>query len=175
MRTSLSAWTLYPPHASLEGCVSDDDVPNGGWAEHNLNVGDVHIRNVPTNIRTWTDAGTEKFGNSIFIFEVAGLCIGHLGHLHHELTAQQLGQIGQLDVVLVAVDGVFTLDHDGVVNVLKELRARIVIPMHFFGSLDGFGERLRETHDVEVSKTKTVVLSPATMPSKPKLLVLPGY
>ena len=149
--------------------------PNGGWAEHNLNVGDVHIRNVPTNIRTWTDAGTEKFGNSIFIFEVAGLCIGHLGHLHHELTAQQLGQIGQLDVVLVAVDGVFTLDHDGVVNVLKELRARIVIPMHFFGSLDGFGERLRETHDVEVSKTKTVVLSPATMPSKPKLLVLPGY
>ena len=149
--------------------------PNGGWAEHNLTVGDVYIRNVPTNIRTWTDAGTEKFGNSIFIFEVAGLCIGHLGHLHHELTAQQLGQIGQLDVVLVAVDGVFTLDHDGVVNVLKELRARIVIPMHFFGSLDGFGERLRETHDVEVSKTRTVVLSPATMPGKPKLLVLPGY
>jgi hypothetical protein len=24
-------------------------------------------------------------GNSVFIFEVAGLCIGHLGHLHHEL------------------------------------------------------------------------------------------
>ncbi|MFQ5625565.1 MAG: MBL fold metallo-hydrolase, partial [Methyloligellaceae bacterium] len=105
--------------------------PNGGWAEHNLNVGDVHIRNVPTNIRTWTEAGTEKFGNSIFIFEVAGLCIGHLGHLHHELTAQQLGQIGQLDVVLVAVDGIFTLDHDGVVNVLKELRARLVIPMQY--------------------------------------------
>ena len=149
--------------------------PKGSWAEHNLTVGDVYIRNVPTNIRTWSEAGTEKFGNSIFIFEVAGLCIGHLGHLQHELTAQQLGQIGQLDVVLVAVDGVFTLDHDGVVNVLKELRPRIVIPMHFFGDLDGFAERLRETHDIEMSKSRTVVLSPATMPRKPKLLVLPGY
>ncbi len=147
----------------------------GGWAEHNLTVGDVYIRNVPTNIRTWEEGGTEKFGNSIFIFEVSGLCIGHLGHLHHELTSQQLGQIGQLDVVMVAVDGVFTLDFDGVVNVLKELRPRLVIPMHFFGDLDGFGARLSETHDIEMSDTKTVVLSPATMPGKPRLLVLPGY
>ena len=146
--------------------------PKGGWAEHNLTVGDVYIRNVPTNIRIWGEAGTEKFGNSIFIFEVAGLCIGHLGHLQHELSAQQLGQIGQLDVVLVAVDGVFTLDHDGVVNVLKELRARIVIPMHVFSSLDEFSERLRETHDIEVSETESVVLSPAAMPGKPKLLIL---
>ncbi len=148
--------------------------PKGGWAEHNLTVGDVYIRNVPTNIRIWGEAGTEKFGNSIFIFEVAGLCIGHLGHLQHELSAQQLGQIGQLDVVLVAVDGVFTLDHDGVVNVLKDLRARIVIPMHVFSSLDGFAGRLRETHDIEVSETESVVLSPATMPGKPKLLILRG-
>ncbi len=149
--------------------------PKGSWAEHNLTVGDVYIRNVPTNIRTWGEGGTEKFGNSIFIFEVSGLCIGHLGHLHHELTSQQLGQIGQLDVVMVAVDGVFTLDFDGVVNVLKELRPRLVIPMHFFGDLDGFGARLSETHDIEISNTKTVVLSPATMPKKRKLLVLPGY
>jgi hypothetical protein len=47
--------------------------------------------------------------------------------------------------------------------------------MHFFGDLDGFAERLGETHDIEMSETKTVVLSPATMPRKPKLLVLPGY
>jgi len=146
--------------------------PKGGWAEHNLTVGDVYIRNVPTNIRMWGAAVTEKFGNSIFIFEVAGLCIGHLGHLQHELRAQQLGQIGQLDVVLVAVDGMFTLDHDGVVNVLKELRARIVIPMHAFGSLDGFAARLRETHDIEVSETNSVVLSPAVLPGKPRLLIL---
>ena len=149
--------------------------PEGGHAEHNLTVGDVYIRNVPTNIRSWGEVTTEKFGNSIFIFEVAGLCIGHLGHLHHELTAQQLGQIGQLDVVLVAVDGVFTLDHAGIVEVLKDLQARLVIPMHFFGSIGSLREKLQETHDIEDSETKTVVLSQATMPRKPKFLILPGF
>ncbi|MDA7947983.1 MAG: MBL fold metallo-hydrolase [Hyphomicrobiaceae bacterium] len=149
--------------------------PEGGHAEHNLTVGDVYIRNVPTNIRSWGEAGTEKFGNSIFIFEVAGLCIGHLGHLHHELTAQQLGQIGQLDVVLIAVDGVFTLDYDGIIEVLKDLQARLVIPMHFFGSIGPLRDMLQETHDIEVSPSKTVVLSQATMPKKPKFLVLPGF
>jgi L-ascorbate metabolism protein UlaG (beta-lactamase superfamily) len=149
--------------------------PDGGWAEHNLTVGDMYVRNVPTNIRTWDGIGTEKFGNSVFIFEVGGLCIGHLGHLHHELTAQQLGQIGQLDVVMAAVDGTWTLDHEGMRNVLKELRARIVIPMHFFGSLDAFLTVLGDDFTVRRSESDSVIVSPATMPLKPEVLVLPGY
>ena len=40
----------------------------------------------------------ERDGNSIFIFEVAGLCIGHLGHLHHELDEGHYAEIGRLDV-----------------------------------------------------------------------------
>lgn len=146
----------------------------GSYAAHNVTVGDMYVRSVPTNIRDWS-GGTERFGNSVFIFEVSGLCIGHLGHLHHEFTAQQLGQIGQLDVVMVAVDGVYTLDFGGVKNVLKELRARIVLPMHFFGSLDGFDTVIGDTHDIEISESQSVVLSPATMPKKPKMLVLKGY
>lgn len=148
--------------------------PEGGHAEHNLMAGDMYIRNVPTNIRGWEGFGTEKFGNSIFIFEAGGLCIGHLGHLHHELTAQQLGQIGQLDVVLAPVDGTFTLDHPGMLSVLKELRARIVIPMHYFGSLDSFLGVLSDDYAVRRNDSGTVVLSPATMPKEPQVLVLQG-
>lgn len=146
--------------------------PEGGHAEHNLSVGDMYIRNVPTNIRSWQGLGTEKFGNSIFIFEVGGLCIGHLGHLHHELTDQQLGQIGQLDVVLAPVDGTFTLDHPGMLQVLKDLRPRIVIPMHYFGSLSTFLGALSQDFAVRESESETVILSPATMPRKPEVLVL---
>lgn len=166
-------YTDYPDPAI--GHVLRGWNPDGGYAEHHLTVGDVYIRNVPTNIRTWSEGGTEKFGNSIFIFEVAGLCIGHLGHLHHELTLQQLGQVGQLDVVLVAVDGVFTLDYAGIVKVLQDLQPRLVIPMHFFGSIGPLRDMLQETHDVEASETKSVVLSQATMPKRPKFLVLPGF
>src|SRR3984893_18210431 len=62
-----------------------------GWAgdeapaRHDLQYKDVRVRNVPTNIRDWS-GGTERHGNSIFIFELANLCVAHLGHLHHTLT-----------------------------------------------------------------------------------------
>ena len=82
---------------------------NGGAAIHDLTELDVRVRNVPTNIRNSYGGPTAgQFGNSIFIFEVGGFCIAHLGHLHHTLTTQQLAQIGQMDVVFVPVDGSYT-------------------------------------------------------------------
>jgi len=141
-----------------------------------LTYKDVHVRNVPTNIRTW-DGGTERYGNSIFIFEIAGLCIAHLGHLHHTLTPQQLAEIGRVDVVLAPVDGSYTLDLDGMVEVLDALKAPLIIPMHFFGSytLERFLDRMRESRVVEEADVPSRVLSRATLPSKPTVLVLPGH
>jgi len=141
-----------------------------------LTYKDVHVRNVPTNIRTW-DGGTERYGNSIFIFEIAGLCIAHLGHLHHTLTPHQLAEIGRVDVVLAPVDGSYTLDLDGMVEVLDALKAPLIIPMHFFGSytLERFLDRMRESRVVEEADVPSRVLSRATLPSKPTVLVLPGH
>ena len=82
--------------------------PEGGPARHALVVDDVYIRNVPTDIRS-CGGDVEKDGNSIFIFEVAGLCIGHLGHLHHRLEDAHYGAIGRLDIVMVPIDGGMTL------------------------------------------------------------------
>ncbi len=151
--------------------------PEGGHAEHNLEVGGAYIRSVPTNIRVWDSTETEAFGNSIFIIEAAGLCIGHLGHLQHELTPQQLGQIGQLDVVLVPADGVWTMDHAGMAKVVKSLHPRLIVPMHYFdsGTLGIFLDKLRPDYDIQVSETASVVLSQAQLPKKPQVLVLPGY
>lgn len=150
--------------------------PKGGYAHHDLQIKDVHIRSIPTNIRTWSGS-TEMYGNSIFIFEVGGLCIGHVGHLQHELTLQQLGQIGQLDVVMVPVDGFVTLDHDGLIKVLKKLKPRLIIPMHSFteGSLETFLARMRQTFAVRVHSSPGIVLSQAVLPPKSEILVLPGF
>ncbi|MEC9369039.1 MAG: MBL fold metallo-hydrolase [Pseudomonadota bacterium] len=150
--------------------------PQGGHAEHSVTVQDVFIRNVPTNIRRWS-GGTEVSGNSIFIFETAGLCIGHLGHLHHELTQQQLAQIGQLDIVMAPVDGAYTLDTGGMLKVLKELHVRLVLPMHYFGptTLERFLTALGGEFAVKHNDTASVVVSQKTMPDRPQILVLPGY
>ena len=133
------------------------------------------MRNVPTNIRDY-GGGTERHGNSIFVFEIANMCIAHLGHLHHTLNQQQLNDIGRIDAVLVPVDGSYTLDLDGMVEVMEGLKAPLMIPMHYFSvfTLNRFLDRMREKFDVEFSDTPSVVISKTTLPVKPKILVLPG-
>jgi L-ascorbate metabolism protein UlaG (beta-lactamase superfamily) len=153
-----------------------------GWAGEekpariDVQYKDVRVRNVPTNIRSWTTGGTERHGNSIFIFEMANMCIAHLGHLHHTLNQQQLNEIGRVDVVMVPVDGTLTLDGDGMIEVLKSLKAPLIIPMHYFSSytLDRFLSRVRSDWDVEIADVPSVVISKASLPAKPKVLVLPG-
>jgi len=153
-----------------------------GWADDqkpariDLQYKDARVPNVPTNIRSF-DGGTERHGNSIFVFEVAKLCIAHLGHLHHTLTQQQLNEIGRVDVVLVPVDGSYTLDLDGMVEVLHALKAPLMIPMHYFSAytLDRFLQRVRQEWDVDVAEIPSLVVSKTSLPSKPKILVLPGH
>jgi L-ascorbate metabolism protein UlaG (beta-lactamase superfamily) len=120
--------------------------------------------------------GTEKHGNSIFIYELAQMCIAHLGHLHHTLTQQQLNEIGRVDVVMVPVDGTMTLDLEGMFEVLQALKAPLMIPMHYFSAftLERFLSRARQQWDVEIADTPSVVLSKTSLPAKPKVLVLPG-
>ena len=151
----------------------------GGEAPHyDLQVADVRIRNVVTNIRQWGSAETIFEGNSIFVFEVAGLCIAHLGHLHHTLTPEHLRQLGRIDVVLVPVDGSYTLDLEGMMEVLRSLNARLMIPMHFFGSwtLDRFLARAEGEHwPVRRQTSPSVTLSREGLPGLPEVLVLPGH
>jgi L-ascorbate metabolism protein UlaG (beta-lactamase superfamily) len=153
-----------------------------GWADDekpariDMTYEDVRVRNIPTNIRNW-DGGTERHGNSIFVFEMANLCIAHLGHLHHTLTQQQLDEIGKIDVVLVPVDGSYTLDLEGMMEVLTSLKAQLMIPMHYFSSytLERFLSRAKQQWDVEIAELPSTVVSKAGLPARPKVLVLPGH
>ncbi len=155
-----------------------------GWGERpgqpavwDLKYRDVRVRNVPTNIRSfYGNTTTERYGNSIFVFEIANLCIAHLGHLHHTLTQQQLNEIGRIDVVMAPVDGSYTLDLDAMMEVLSALNAPLIIPMHFYNQyiLDRFLDRARKLWDVETAEIPSVVLSKAMLPAAPKVLVLPG-
>jgi L-ascorbate metabolism protein UlaG (beta-lactamase superfamily) len=152
-----------------------------GWREdgrpagHDVSYKDVRVRSVSTNIRNW-GGGTERHGNSIFIFEIANMCIAHLGHLHHTLTQQQLNDIGRIDVVMAPVDGNLTLDLDGMVEVLQGLKAQMVIPMHSFSTytLDRFLARMRQDFAISYNETPALLVSKTTLPASPTVMVLPG-
>lgn len=164
-------WTAFP----------DPAIPHvlPGWGEfgkgidHEVDLGEVLVRNVSTDIRS-NFSGVEPEGNSIFIFEMAGLCIGHLGHLHHEPDAEQYAAIGRLDVVMAPVDGGYTLDLATMTQVLKRLRSSVVIPMHWFSllALDDFLAGMADEFAIVEVGGPSLEMSLDRLPSRPTIMVL---
>ena len=150
-----------------------------GWgdtsapASHYLDLEEVVIRNVTTDIRDGF-GGRVKDGNSIFVFEMAGLCIGHLGHLHHIPSDEHYALIGRLDIVMVPVDGGMTLPVADMVRVVERLRASIVIPMHWFGdgTLGHFLREMGDTFDIVHAGGNTLTTSLRDLPRRPLIHVL---
>ena len=166
-------WTPFPDPA-ITHVLPGWGESFGAGIEHKLDLGEVLIRNVPTDIRSrWSD-DVEPKGNSIFIFEMAGLCIGHLGHLHHEPNAEQYAAIGRLDVVMAAVDGGMTVDTPTMIRILKRLRSSIVIPMHWFGdsTLQTFLAGMRDEFQIVRVPGASIDVSLDRLPSRPTIMVL---
>ncbi|MGB3408494.1 MAG: MBL fold metallo-hydrolase [Jannaschia sp.] len=176
-RAHISHWTASP----------DPDIAHvlPGWSDrvgepvgHNLDLGEMLVRSVSTDIRSGYGGGVERNGNSIFIFEVGGLCIGHLGHLHHEPDAEQYAALGRLDVVMAPVDGGLTLDTASMIRVLTRLRSSLVLPMHWFGefTLQQFLSGMEGDFAVERRDESFIEVSLRTLPRQPTIVVLrPSY
>jgi L-ascorbate metabolism protein UlaG (beta-lactamase superfamily) len=148
---------------------------DGQPARIDLTFRDLHVSNLPTNIRDG-QGGTDYYGNSIFLFESAGLCVAHLSHLHHLLTAQDVETLGHIDVVMAAVDGIYTMSQPDMVQVLDELQPRIVLPMHYptRETLDQFLALEKDRYAVREFSQPTAIVSHATLPARPEIWVLPG-
>jgi L-ascorbate metabolism protein UlaG (beta-lactamase superfamily) len=176
-RAHSTHYTLYPdpkiPHV-LHGWGED-----GRPAHVDFRFGDVYIRNVTTDIRRYYgdfSAGDMiRDGNSIFIFEVAGLCIGHLGHLHVKLDDSQFAAIGRLDIVMVPIDGTYTMSLDGVSEITRRLRASVVLPMHrFMTPLDEFMRRIGNQFEIDRRSERSLTISRGTLPATPTVIILDG-
>ena len=145
----------------------------GGPARHALTVDDVFVRNVPTDIRN--GGAMEADGNSIFIFEVAGLCIGHLGHLHHRLEDAHYAAIGRLDIVMVPIDGGMTQSLANMREITDRLHSSIVLPMHRHSTPIGeFTSMMGEEFEVDFRSTRSLSLTSDDLPRRPTIIVLDG-
>jgi L-ascorbate metabolism protein UlaG (beta-lactamase superfamily) len=152
-----------------------------GWAENgqipafDLTVQDMHVTNLPTNIRA-PDGGTERYGNSIFVFEAGGLCIAHLSHLHHLLQPADIAKLGHIDIVMVAVDGLYTMSQQDAAAVADQLQPRVVLPMHYFTRdvLTRFLDLERGKYTIEVRDSPVLDISRTTLPPAATVIALPG-
>ena len=176
--------TMNRAHGMHHTLSPDPRIPHPlrGWQDgadpprHNLLLRDMRVTNLPTNIRDF-GGGTMVNGNSVFIFESAGLCVAHLGHLHHLLLPADLDALGRIDVLMIMVDGGYSLGHRDAVSLIEQIHPRLVLPMHYFSeyNLARFLSLMREqNYAIELSDKPTIEVSRSTLPVQPTVIALPG-
>ncbi len=100
-------------------------------------IQDISIRGTPA----WHDAfqGTKRGRNIIYTFGVDGLTVCHLGDLGHLLRAEQLADLGKVDILLLPVGGRFAITVAEALEVCKQIQPVITVPMHYRTPALGLG------------------------------------
>jgi L-ascorbate metabolism protein UlaG (beta-lactamase superfamily) len=129
-------------HASQGDAGGGEPFVIAGPGEYEIK--DVFIQGIPS----FHDEvqGKERGQNTIFVFESEGIRICHLGDFGQaELEAEQVGQIGNIDILLVPTGGTYTIDSKAAARVVGQIEPRIVIPMHY--ALPGLKVKLAKVDD----------------------------
>lgn len=140
--------------------------------------GEYEVKNISIiGVATYHDdkKGEERGSNTVFVVEAEGVRLCHLGDLGHKLSDGQLSDIGAIDVVMVPVGGVYTIDAKTAAEVVKQVDPWIAIPMHYgvsdklkLASVDDF---LKEMGTAGEAQPKLVVTA-EKLPSEMQVVVL---
>ncbi len=99
------------------------------WNRVDEQIKDVHIRSI--GVYHDTDEGMRYGRNTVFIVDVDGWRVVHLGDLGHMLSPEQLRRIGTVDVLMVPVGGIYTLNGNEAKKVVAQIKPReYIFPMH---------------------------------------------
>ena len=121
--------------------------------------------------------GGERGTNTVMCMVVNGVRIVHLGDLGHFLTDNQVTEIHKVHVLLVPVGGFFTIDAAAATEVAEQVRARVIIPMHYktdkselpIAPVDEF---LKTKDNVTMVDGSEVEFTVPTLPAGPQIMVL---
>ncbi len=159
-------------HINLNGVKPDFQVLLGP-GEYELH--DIFI----TGIRTYHDAekGARHGYNTIYLIEVEGIVICHLGDLGHPLTEEQAEAISECDVLLVPAGGGNVITSDQAAELIAQVAPKIVIPMQYatpngdanLGQLAPFAKRLGMEMPEAIDK---LVIRQSELPETARLVVL---
>ena len=100
------------------------------WNKVDEKVKNVRVRTVPS----YHDAedGAKRGKNSMFVIETDGLKIAHLGDLGHALDEDQVKAIGPIDILMIPIGGIYTINGEKAREVVKQLKPRLyILPMHY--------------------------------------------
>ena len=116
----------HPGHSFVEG-IGGEPRPVTGPGEYEIS-GVLII-----GIATFHDAerGNKNGRNTVYLMEVDEVAVCHLGDLGHVLTSEQAELIDNVDVLLLPVGGVSTIDAPMAAEIVRQLEPKAVVPMHY--------------------------------------------
>ena len=116
----------HPGHSFTQG-IDGNPKPVTGPGEYEIsNVLIIGVAAFHDN-----DRGSTRGKNTIYLIEMDEVSICHLGDLGHVLTDEQVEELGDVDVLLLPVGGVSTVDAPVATEIVRQLEPKIVIPMHY--------------------------------------------
>lgn len=124
------------------------------------------------------EQGAKRGTNLIFVYEIDGLRVAHLGDLGHQLSEELIAAIGKLDILLCPIGGIYTVDAAGAAKVAAVLQPKVFVPMHYKTpaltlNIGGLDEFLAQMGDVPVQKLNDTccTFAPDTLPEKACIVV----
>jgi L-ascorbate metabolism protein UlaG (beta-lactamase superfamily) len=123
--------------------------------------------------------GLEKGKNAVFVVEADGLRFVHLGDLGHVLTKEQVKEIGPVDVLMIPVGGVYTINGTDAKEVIAEIKPKkYILPMHYGTKV--FDDVLPPDEFLEDQKKESVKrkdsnqleIDPDFKPAEPEIVLL---
>jgi len=120
--------------------------------------------------------GPRRGTTAIYIFQVDGLNLCHLGDLGEIPDSKLAREIGSVDVLMIPVGGVYTIDHSGADEVLKILNPKLAIPMHYKTesvglSLDPVSKFTRGKTNVRFESGSSISISKESLPASTTIVV----
>ncbi len=76
-------------------------------------------------------SGKKRGINTVYKICVEDINLLHMGDLGHVLSPEQYLGLGKVDLLLLPVGGVYTVDADEAYQIVKAINPAVVIPMHF--------------------------------------------
>jgi len=121
--------------------------------------------------------GSERGANTIFTFKINNIQLCHLGDLGHLLSDKELAEIGPVDILMIPVGGVFTIDPIEATRVAEQIKPKILIPMHFKTEKCGFPiatveDFLKGKKNAKRPKASEATFDKATLPQQMEIVVL---
>lgn len=162
----------HADHNAVEAVTGAPEVVRGADAR---TVKGIPIRGVTTFHDE--NKGQDRGRNTVYVMEVDGLRVGHLGDLGHALSDDEVRAVGAVDVLLAPVGGYYTIGPEEAKAVAEQLGARVIIPMHYKTDALGFpiqpvDDFLKLMDTVERAGSRTVELGRDDLDRAPRVIVL---